>query len=144
MLKVKYNNLILFTGIIWLIASTILLRRAYCWIELITHTQLITGIILAIIITFVKSYYIFRKLNLRNIKRIKAFKPQSISIWEFHPLKDKLLIMLMIVLGIALRHSPIVPKYILFPIYLGIGISMFYVCILYFTTHIKAYSRCTD
>jgi len=131
MLKVKHNTLILFTGIIWLIASMILIRRAYSWIELLSSIQLGMEIVLAVIIALIKIKFIFRKLTLKNILRIKTFKQHSISLWEFHVLKDKLLIVLMIVLGAALRHTPFVPKQVLFPIYLGIGISMFYVWILY-------------
>lgn len=132
--KVKANTLILITGFIWLIASIILLRRAYSWVEIMTISQLWIGSLIAFPLTIVKIYLIFRKLTHKNIIRIQSFKQSSISIWEFHLMKDKLLIILMIILGAILRHTPFIPKYTLFPIYLGIGIAMFYVWALYLKT----------
>lgn len=135
--KVKHNNLLLLTGFIWLIASYILLRRAYSWVDIITNTQLWIGTLVAIPFSFIKIYFIFHKLTTKNIKRIQSFKQSSVSIWEFHVMKDKLLIILMIVLGTTLRHTSFIPKYTLFPIYLGIGIAMFYVWALYLKTFLK-------
>ena len=132
MLKVKANTLILIAGIIWLTASIILSARAISWIELITSTQLVSGVIAAIILSVIKIYLIFQKITLNNINRIQSFPQTNINIWEFHKIKDKLLIVLMIIIGIGLRSAPFIPKYVLFPIYLGIGIAMLYCAILYF------------
>ena len=132
MLKVKANTLILIAGIIWLTASIILSARAISWIELITCTQLVLGTITAIILSVIKIYLIFQKITLNNINRIQSFPQINISIWEFHKIKDKLLIVLMIIIGIGLRSAPFIPKYVLFPIYLGIGLAMLYCAILYF------------
>jgi len=130
--KVKANTLILIAGIIWLTASIILSARAISWIELITSTQLVSGVIAAIILSVIKIYLIFQKITLNNINRIQSFPQTNINIWEFHKIKDKLLIVLMIIIGIGLRSAPFIPKYVLFPIYLGIGIAMLYCAILYF------------
>ncbi len=135
--KVKQNTLILLTGFIWLYASIMLLKRAYSWVDIITASQLYIGLLIALPLGIIKIYFIFRKLTLKNIKRIQSFKENKISIWEFHITKDKILIVLMIVMGIALRHSPYIPKFVLFPIYLGIGIAMFYVWGLYLKTFLK-------
>ena len=137
MLKVKLNTLILLTGIIWLYASMVLLKRAYSWIEIMTLFQLYIGLAIALPLTIIKIYFIFDKLTVRNIKRIQSFKENKVSIWEFHITKDKILIILMIFFGIILRHTPFIPKYVLFPIYLGIGIAMFYVWVLYLKTFLK-------
>ncbi|MDA3781367.1 MAG: hypothetical protein PF487_14245 [Bacteroidales bacterium] len=137
--KVKHNSLILITGIIWLIASIILTLRAYNWVVLLSTSQLIIGLITALVLSIIKIYFVFRKLTLKNIERIKLYKQKTISIWQFHILKDKLLIVLMILIGIALRSALFIPKYVLFPIYLGIGISMFYVWLLYLKTFYKGY-----
>ena len=135
--KVKINTLILITGIIWLYASLVLLKRAYSWIEMMTLFQLYIGLAIALPLAVLKIYFIFHKLTVKNIKRIQSFKQTKVSIWEFHIAKDKILIILMIFFGIILRHTPFIPKYILFPIYLGIGIAMFYVWVLYLKTFLK-------
>lgn len=129
--KVNVRTLVLLTGFLWLTASAILSLRAYSWFDLLTTNQKIIGISIGILIALVKTRFIFLKLTLKNIDRILAALPHRISIWEFHLLKDKLLILLMIAMGIALRSAPFIPKYVLFPLYLGIGIAMFYVWVLY-------------
>ena len=131
MYKVKQNTLILIAAIIWFIASIILSTRAISWIELMTKTQVVIGIIAALFLSIIKIYLIFHKLTLNNIKRIQSFTQVNISIWEFHLMKDKLLIVLMIIVGIGLRSAPFIPKYVLFPIYLGIGLAMLFSSILY-------------
>lgn len=129
--KLNVRTLVLLTGFLWLIASAILSLRAYSWFDLLTTNQKIIGISSGLLIALVKTRFIFLKLTLKNIDRILGALPNRISIWEFHLLKDKLLILLMIAMGIALRSAPFIPKYVLFPLYLGIGIAMFYVWVLY-------------
>ena len=130
-LKIKRINLILFTGFIWLFAGFMLLSRACTWVSLLTDNQLIISVIIAFILAIIKSYFIFHKLTIKNIQRISNFNSQLISIFEFHVLKDKILIVLMIFFGSLLRNTPFIPKYFLMPIYLGIGIAMLYSSFLY-------------
>lgn len=135
--KVKHNTLILITGLIWFTASIILSTRAYSWINLMTTQQLVVGIIAILLLSIIKICFIFHKLTLNNIKRIQSFTQANISIWEFHLMKDKLLIVLMIFIGIGLRSAPFIPKYVLFPIYLGIGLAMLYSTFLYLKVFIE-------
>ncbi len=135
--KVNHKSLLLFTGFIWFIASIILIGRAYSWISIMTDNQLFISLILALLFSVIKIHFIFRKLTLKNILRIQSFDQKFVSLWKFHILKDKILILLMILLGTLLRHTPFIPKYTLFPIYLGIGIAMFYVWLLYLKTFLK-------
>jgi len=135
--KVKHNTLIIITGIIWLIASYILLKRAYSWLDILTTIQIWVGLIIAVPISFIKIYFIFHKLTVKNIQRIKSFKNSKISVWEFHLNRDKILIVVMIILGSTLRRAPFIPKFILYPIYVAIGIAMFYVWVLYLRTFLN-------
>ena len=141
MLKIKKQNLILFTGFIWLWASFALLHRAYTWIDILTNTQLQISALLAVIIAVGKTYLIFRKLTLINIARINAMKTEYISILKFHVLKDQLLIVVMIVAGSVLRHSAFIQKSWLMPVYLGIGLAMLYSASLYFIRFFKTILR---
>ena len=137
MLKVSRNTLILITGFIWLFACLILFRRAYSWIEDLSDKQLFVGLLTAVLLAIIKTYFIFRNLTLRNINRILHSNQNKLSLWEFHVTKDKILIALMIVLGSSLRNSKLVPEYLLFPVYIGIGIAMFYVWMMYLKSFIK-------
>lgn len=130
MLNLNYKTLLFFTGILWLVASYMLLSRAYQWSLDMDAQHLMIALVLGFILGFVKGKLIFVKLTKRNIARISAFTSGA-SLWEFHRNRDKMLIVLMVFIGIALRHSPFIPKWILMPIYMGIGLAMFYVFLLY-------------
>ena len=130
MIKVSKTNLLLLTGIIWFSAALILLFRAYSWIDLLSHNQILISGIITIVLALIKIHFVFHKLTIKNIYRIAAIKEKVVSIFKFHVVKDQLLIVVMIVLGTLLRNSPIHKSY-LFPVYAGIGIAMFYSSILY-------------
>ncbi len=135
MLKLHSKQLILATGLLWVVASYMLLSRAYIWARELESIYLWLGVVMGLVFGFIKSKFIFIKLTQKNITRINSFN-SKVSLWEFHLNKDKLLIVLMIGIGVVLRHS-FIPKWVLMPIYLGIGLAMFYVVILY----IKAYFK---
>jgi len=136
-MKIKKIYLILFTGFIWLWASFLLLHRAFTWIDLFTDKQLLFSVILSFGIAAIKTYLIFHKLTVKNIKRILNFKSDSVSIFKFHAIKDQILIVVMIVGGTLLRNTPAVPKLVLMPVYIGIGLAMFYSSYLYMRFFIK-------
>lgn len=136
MFKVSTKILLLITASIWMTACCILLVRSYIWANDMSFTQLALAIPIGIILGSIKTKFIFSKLNQKNITRINSYK-EKVSIWNFHINKDKLLILLMIIIGVILRRTPFIPKELLMPIYLGIGLSMFYVVIMYITAFIK-------
>ena len=138
--KIKKINLILFTSGIWLLAGFILLHRAYTWINLLSNTQLIVSLIIALFLAVIKAYFIFHKLTIKNIYRINNYEQEFISILKFHTVKDQLLIILMIATGSILRHSPYIPKAFLMPIYIGIGMAMLYSATLYLLYVFKPYN----
>ncbi len=140
-LKLKRINLILFTGFIWLWAGFLLLHRASTWINLLTENQLIISIIIALILGLIKTYFIFHKLTVRNIKRISNFTEEHVSILKFHVVKDQILIVLMILFGSLLRNTPFIPKFYLMPVYIGIGLAMFYSASRYFIFFAKHQNR---
>lgn len=117
-------------------ACCILLARSYIWANDMSFTHLALAIPIGIILGSIKTKFIFSKLNQKNITRINSYK-EKVSIWNFHINKDKLLILLMIIIGVILRRTPFIPKELLMPLYLGIGLSMFYVVIMYITAFIK-------
>ncbi len=138
-LKLKKKNLIFFTGLIWLWASFLLLHRSFTWVELLTDKQLFFSVIIGFVVAGIKTYLIFHKLTIKNINRIVNLKDEFISIFKFHAIKDQILIVVMIVGGSILRHTPAVPKLVLMPIYIGIGLAMLYSFIIYMRFFYKNY-----
>ena len=136
MFKVSTKILLLITATIWITACCILLARSYIWANNMSITHLAIAIPIGIILGVIKTKIIFIKINQKNINRINSYK-EKVSIWKFHINKDKLIILLMIITGIILRRIPFIPKELLMPIYFGIGLSMFYVGIMYISAFLK-------
>ena len=134
MINVNKKQLIFIDAVIWAIAGLILLFRAYTWVELLSENQLFIILIASIPLGLIKTRFIFIRLTKKNIKRIYNFAEEKVSIYNFHTLRDKMLIVIMIFLGALLRQSSL-PKFILMPVYIGIGVSMIYVCVMYFQSY---------
>ncbi len=128
----KKNNLKIIAGILWLLVGIMLISRAISWILEIPNGWLIISILLGLLIGFAKYYMVFKKVSLKNINRISSFKEEKISILKLYSPKSYLMIVVMIVGGITLRHLEFIPKYTLFPVYLGIGIAMILGSFLFF------------
>ena len=126
MLKIEKKYLLLFTSIIWLWASFVLLRKSYSWAQDFALKELLITLSIGVIIASIKTIFIFKRLTINNIQRIAGFNEELVSIWEFHLTKDKILIIVMIVGGTLLRKSSFIPTIYLMPVYLGIGLAMFY------------------
>ena len=132
LLKVKHKTLVLITGFIWTAVSFLLLIRAYSWLELFSPKIIIIVVIIGIIISFIKYRFIFLKTTKSNIKRIINLKGEKVSVFAFHTIKFYLLIVLMIGGGTLLRHLEFIPKYFLFPIYMGVGFAMLFSSFMYY------------
>jgi hypothetical protein len=109
-----------------------LLHKAFAWKNLFDSAQLILAIAIGIGLGALKSYFIFHKITVENVARIMNLDANKVTLWQFHATRHKIIILVMILLGVTLRRLPFVLKEVLFPIYLGIGLAMVYVVVLYF------------
>ncbi len=114
--------LIALSGIIWSLVGVILSGLAIKWLSQ-TDTQRAlwlgsAGIILSLLI----HHFGFLKLVDKNIARITA-KKGKVCIFGFQPWKSYLIIIIMVAIGITLRHSSL-PKPYLAIIYIGFGGAM--------------------
>ena len=132
MFKVKKIILVLITGILWSLVGLMLIKRAVSWFPDFTLLQSILTIITGLILAFVKTRLIFIKATHENIHRIMNMKSDKVSVFAFHSVKFYILILLMIGFGTLLRNLEFIPKYTIFPVYLGVGIAMIYGSILYY------------
>ena len=132
MFKVKKIVLVFITGVIWIIVGLMLINRALSWLPNFTVTQAIISVIAGFILAFVKTKFIFIKATHENIHRIMNMKNNKVSVLAFHSLKFYILIVLMIGFGTLLRNLEFIPKYSIFPIYLGVGIAMIYASVIYY------------
>jgi hypothetical protein len=122
--------LILFSGILWSIVGIILCRLAIYWLSLASLQNAIWLGLAGFILSFLIYRFGFLKLVSKNTGRILS-KEGKVCIFAFQPWKSYLIIVVMILLGIILRHSPI-PKPYLSIIYIGFGGAMILSSLVYY------------
>ncbi len=119
---VSKSILLFIAGIMWILVGVILNSLAYSWLK----NERIEYAIIAAVIGFVCSLFIhhfgFLRIVDRNLNRILPMKGRR-CVFSFMPWKSYILIIIMILMGVLLRHSPI-PKLYLSVLYIGIGIAL--------------------
>jgi len=127
MIKTSKKGLLLFTTFIWSIATYMLLYRAYTWSNLFTLHQLIFLLSIGVAIALFKIRFIFHKVAVQNYNRILKLNNSQLTLWQFQNTRSKIMIVFMMSLGIFLRRFSFISIKVLMPLYLGIGLAMFYV-----------------
>ncbi len=114
--------LIALSGILWTIVGIALCNLAAGWLSESASQNISLlgagGILLAMLI----HHFGFLRIVDRNIERILS-KSGKVCIFAFQPWKSYLLILIMIAMGMFLRHSSL-PKHYLAVIYIGFGGAM--------------------
>lgn len=121
--------LIVIAGAIWCCVGIMLSLMAVKWLYIYKGNIwffAIPGFIAALVI----HHFGFLRIVNKNLGRISGL-PERPCIFSFISWKSYLIIIIMIAMGITLRHSPI-PKQYLSVIYLGIGLALFLSSIRYF------------
>jgi hypothetical protein len=115
--------LIALAGLMWSIVGVMLCRLAYIWLSAIPLQRAIPMGMLGIIFSLAVYRYKFSKIAIKNIDRLCLLSDKS-CFFAFQAWYAYLIIIVMIALGIALRHSPI-PKQYLAVLYIAIGGALF-------------------
>jgi len=121
--------LLVIAGAMWLCVGIMLISMAVQWLYIYIGNPLLYGafgFILALII----HHFGFLKIVDKNLKRISEL-PEKPCVFSFISWKSYIIIIIMVAMGIFLRHSSI-PKQYLSVIYLGVGMALFLSCIRYF------------
>jgi hypothetical protein len=112
--------LYILSGLMWNTVGVILIRLAHDWLSepRIEHGLTLTffGVVSAVIIFHI----LFLPVSRVNIKRLESL-PERVNIFAFQAWYGYPLIILMMSLGIGLRHLSIIPKELLAILYIGIG-----------------------
>ena len=131
---VSKHMLVLISGILWGGAGILLSIYATGWLIdnfKITVLMLIIPAVIAVIIIY---RYCFRRIVIKNIDRIGELK-ERICVFAFQAWRSYPIILIMMSLGIILRHSPIPKIYLIVPYY-AIGIALFIGGINYFNRYL--------
>lgn len=122
--------LVLLAGMVWCGVGIRLVSFAIPWlsnfdkgVEILVYT---IGFLAAIPI----HHFGFLKIADKNLKRLLPFTEKK-CVFSFMTWKSYLIVLVMVSMGIALRHSAI-PKQYLSVLYIGIGLALFLSGIRYF------------
>ncbi len=119
---VTRSFLILLAGYTWICVGLMLIYRASSWLYSTPNLTWWIYVSSGIFLAFHISYFGFRKIVNKNLKRIQQMDEKT-YITSFIHKKSYLLILIMIVMGSLLRHSSI-PKQYLAILYIAIGSAL--------------------
>ena len=130
---VKRTTLIFTAGILWACIGLFLLGRGITkLLPFNSFSYILTGG--GVLLGILKSKFVFNKIINKNIERIKSLSPhkEKICIFAFQANQSYILVLIMMSIGILLRHLPINPLYY-GTILILIGTALFKSSLLYFS-----------
>ena len=115
--------LIALAGIVWSTVGIMLCRLAYRWLSAVQWEWSLPLGLIGIVLSWVAYRLGFSTIAHKNIDRLCRLSDKS-CIFAFQAWRSYLVILIMILLGIVLRQSPL-PKYFIAIIYMTMGGALF-------------------
>jgi len=122
--------LILMAGLMWCGVGVMLMRYALSWLIVCTVREQVLFYSFGFLAAMPIHHFGFLKIADKNINRILPLSEKR-SPFSFMTGRSYLIVLVMVSMGIALRHSPIPKKYLSL-LYNGIGLALFLSGIRYF------------
>jgi hypothetical protein len=122
--------LILMAGLMWCGVGVMLMRYALSWLIVCTIRERVLFYSLGFLAAMPIHHFGFLKIADKNINRILPLNEKK-SPLSFMTIRSYLIVLVMVSMGIALRHSAIPKKYLSL-LYNGIGLALFLSGIRYF------------
>jgi hypothetical protein len=120
---VDKSILILMGGTMWCGVGIMLIRYAVSWLSLCSAREQFYFYSAGFLAAMPIHHFGFIKIATRNINRILSLREKT-SPFAFMTWKSYLIVLVMVSMGIALRHSSL-PKQYLSILYNGIGLGLF-------------------
>jgi hypothetical protein len=134
-LKADKKILVLVAGLMWCGVGVMLMTYAVTWLRRYTGGGVYLYYSAGFLAAMPIHHFGFLKLADKNLKRVLE-PDERRSLLTFITPKSYLIIIVMVALGITLRHSPI-PKQYLSIVYNGIGLGLFLSGIRYIRYFLK-------
>ena len=115
----------------WSGVGTFLNILAFDWLKSFNNAQLFTIIFMGLLTGSVITHFGFGNIANKNIDRILVY-PKEVCVFAFQEWKSYILIAVMMSLGIFLRTTDLISKFILAPMYIGIGTALFLASFKYY------------
>jgi hypothetical protein len=122
-LSVDKSILVLLAGLMWCGVGIMLIRYAVSWLSSCTATNQLFYYTTGFLTAMPVHHFGFLKIADKNLNRLLPLTEKQ-SPFSFMTWKSYLIVLIMISMGIALRHSSI-PKRYLSILYNGIGLALF-------------------
>lgn len=119
---VPKNVLLLIAGILWIGTGIMLDALSYSWLRAEDFYDALVSSVIGFLCALVIHHFGFLRIVDRNLDRILPMEGRR-CIFSFMPWKSYVLIIVMVLIGVLLRHSPI-PKLYLSVLYIGIGTAL--------------------
>jgi hypothetical protein len=127
---VNKKILLILSGIMWMGVGIMLNTLAYKWLHDFTGNYKFADAGLGFAGAMIIHHFGFSKIADKNLGRISGLKGKP-CIFSFMSWKSYLIVLVMVSMGVCLRHSTI-PKQYLSIIYIGIGLALFLSSLRYF------------
>lgn len=133
---IKKTWLYLTAGIMWSGVGIMLVAFAATWLSLVHSWTLLLLVLSGLLLAAGIYFFGFSKLAYGNVQRILRIPKERVCVFAFQKWTSYPLVLVMIAMGITLRHSS-VPKPYLAILYLGLGVSLFASSFLYYLQIIR-------
>jgi hypothetical protein len=134
-LSVDKSILTLLAGLMWCGVGIMLVRYAVSWLSIYTWKEQLFFYTLGFLAAMPIHHFGFLKIADKNLNRILLLTGKT-SPFSFMTWKSYIIVLIMVSMGIAMRHSSI-PKRYLSILYDGIGLALFLSGIRYFRFFFK-------
>ncbi|WP_456442898.1 hypothetical protein [Caldithrix abyssi] len=101
------------------------------WIVEFNLSQIIFVVTAGLLLCGAIARFGFSTVANENIKRILAYSGH-VCAFAFQAWKSYVLIAVMMSIGLFLRTTELIPKFLLAPLYMGLGLALFLVSFLYY------------
>jgi len=122
--------LLIFSGILWMGVGIMLNTLAYQWLHNFKGENKFVYAGLGFAVALIIHHFGFLKIVDKNLGRISRMEGKPCA-FSFMTWKSYLIVLVMVTMGIMLRHSSI-PKQYLSVLYIGIGLALILSSIRYF------------
>ena len=129
--SVNKKCLILISGIMWSGVGVLLNWIASKWLPAFEQWQIIFTYSLGLVMGLIISSFGFSKLAKKNSDRIMKY-PEKVCVFGFQRWQMYILIVIMMSMGFFMRTTSFLPKYLLAPVYVAIGLALFISSFVYY------------
>ncbi len=114
--------LVLLSGVLWILVGLMLLNYARQWLMALGGGAAVALAVAGLCFSLIIHHFGFLRVVDKNLGRILPMQGKR-CLFAFQSWKSYLIVVVMIAMGIGLRHSPI-PKPYLSVLYIGIGLAL--------------------